>query len=79
VAIGNAPTALFRLLEILSEGADRPALVLGFPVGFVGAAEAKEALAEFGRGLSYIALRGRRGGSALAAAAVNALIGAARG
>ena len=73
VAIGNAPTALFRLLELLAEGADRPALVLGFPVGFVGAAEAKEALAGFGGGLGYIALRGRRGGSALAAAAVNAL------
>jgi precorrin-8X/cobalt-precorrin-8 methylmutase len=73
VAIGNAPTALFRLLEILDEGADRPALVLGFPVGFVGAAEAKEALINFGGGLPYIALKGRRGGSALAAAAVNAL------
>ena len=72
VAIGNAPTALFRLLELLAEGADRPALVLGFPVGFVGAAEAKQALIDFG-GLAYIALRGRRGGSALAAAAVNAL------
>ena len=75
VAIGNAPTALFRLLEILAEGAGKPALVLGFPVGFVGAAEAKAALTGFGRGLPYIALRGRRGGSALAAAAVNALIG----
>ena len=74
VAIGNAPTALFRLLEILAEGADRPALVLGFPVGFVGAAEAKQALIGFGCGLSHIALKGRRGGSALAAAAVNALI-----
>jgi len=73
VAIGNAPTALFRLLELLAEGADRPALVLGFPVGFVGAAEAKEALIGFGGGLAYIALKGRRGGSALAAAAVNAL------
>ena len=73
VAIGNAPTALFRLLEILEEGAGRPALVLGFPVGFVGAAEAKAALAEFGRSLAYVTLHGRRGGSALAAAAVNAL------
>jgi precorrin-8X/cobalt-precorrin-8 methylmutase len=72
-AIGNAPTALFRLLEILDEGGDGPALVLGFPVGFVGAAEAKEALIGFGRGLPFIALNGRRGGSALAAAAVNAL------
>jgi precorrin-8X/cobalt-precorrin-8 methylmutase len=74
VAIGNAPTALFRLLEILAQGAPRPALVLGFPVGFVGAAEAKAALTEFGRGLEFITLRGRRGGSALAAAAVNALM-----
>jgi precorrin-8X/cobalt-precorrin-8 methylmutase len=73
VAIGSAPTALFRLLEIIAEGAARPALVLGFPVGFVGAAEAKAALAAFGRGLAYITLHGRRGGSALAAAAVNAL------
>jgi precorrin-8X/cobalt-precorrin-8 methylmutase len=73
VAIGNAPTALFRLLEMLAAGADRPALVLGFPVGLVGAAEAKAALAGFGHGLRYVTLRGRRGGSALAAAAVNAL------
>ncbi len=77
VAIGNAPTALFRLLEMLAAGAERPALVLGFPVGFVGAAEAKEALIGFGSGLRYITLRGRRGGSALAAAAVNALCGGA--
>ncbi|HZU89306.1 MAG TPA: precorrin-8X methylmutase [Stellaceae bacterium] len=74
VAIGNAPTALFRLLETLAAGeAAMPALVLGFPVGFVGAAEAKAALAGFGRGLAYVTLLGRRGGSALAAAAVNAL------
>jgi precorrin-8X/cobalt-precorrin-8 methylmutase len=73
VAIGNAPTALFRLLEIIAEGAAKPAIVLGFPVGFVGAAEAKAALAAFGRGIAYITLHGRRGGSALAAAAVNAL------
>jgi precorrin-8X/cobalt-precorrin-8 methylmutase len=73
VAIGNAPTALFHLLELLAAGAARPALVLGFAVGFVGAAEAKDALISFGGGLPYIALRGRRGGSALAAAAVNAL------
>jgi precorrin isomerase len=79
VAIGNAPTALFHLLEILAEGAERPALVLGFPVGFVGAIEAKEALIGFGRGLPYVTLRGRRGGSALAAAAVNALAGGGRG
>jgi precorrin-8X/cobalt-precorrin-8 methylmutase len=76
VAIGNAPTALFRLLEILAAGAARPALVLGFPVGFIGAVEAKAALAAFGRGLNFITLKGRRGGSALAAAAVNALASA---
>jgi precorrin isomerase len=75
VAIGNAPTALFRLLELLLQGAPKPALVLGFPVGFVGAAEAKTALADFGHGLEFITLHGRRGGSALAAAAVNALAG----
>jgi len=75
VAIGNAPTALFHLLEMLAAGADRPALILGFPVGFVGAAEAKEALAWFGRGLAFVTLKGRRGGSALAAAAINALCG----
>lgn len=71
VAIGNAPTALFRLLELMEQGAPRPALVLGFPVGFVGAVESKEALIQ--SGLPYVALRGRRGGSAMAAAAVNAL------
>jgi precorrin-8X/cobalt-precorrin-8 methylmutase len=71
VAIGNAPTALFHLLEIIADGAPKPALVLGFPVGFVGAAEAKTALAAFGDGLDFITLHGRRGGSALAAAAVN--------
>jgi precorrin-8X/cobalt-precorrin-8 methylmutase len=74
VAIGNAPTALFRLLEIIAAGAAKPALVLGFPMGFVGAADAKAALATFGQGLAYITLNGRRGGSALAAAAVNALV-----
>lgn len=73
VAIGNAPTALFRLLEILIGGAPRPALILGFPVGFVGAAESKAALIEARLGVPYVTLRGRRGGSALAAAAVNAL------
>jgi len=73
VAIGNAPTALYRLLEIIAAGAPKPALVLGFAVGFVGAAEAKAALASFGHGVAYITLRGRRGGSSLAAAAVNAL------
>ena len=73
VAIGNAPTALFRLLELLAEGAGPPALVAAFPVGFVGAAESKEALIAGAGAVPYIALRGRRGGSALAAATVNAL------
>lgn len=73
VAIGNAPTALFRLLEIIDDGAPRPAVILGLPVGFVGAAESKEALIERSAGIPYVTLRGRRGGSALAAAAVNAL------
>ena len=75
VAIGNAPTALFHLLEMIAAGAPKPALVLGFPVGFVGAAEAKAALAQNPWEIPFIALTGRRGGSALAAAAVNALIG----
>jgi precorrin-8X/cobalt-precorrin-8 methylmutase len=74
VAMGNAPTALFRLLEMLLDGAPRPALILAFPVGFVGAAEAKEALIAHGEGLEWVTLRGRRGGSALAAAAINALL-----
>jgi precorrin-8X/cobalt-precorrin-8 methylmutase len=78
VAIGNAPTALFRLLEILAEGAAKPAVILGFPVGFVGAAEAKAALAAFGNGLEFVTLYGRRGGSAIAAAAVNALAASPR-
>ncbi len=73
VAIGNAPTALFRLLETLASGAPRPAAVLAFPVGFVGAAESKEALIAAEAGVPYLTVRGRRGGSALAAAAVNAL------
>ncbi|MDP7241647.1 MAG: precorrin-8X methylmutase [Rhodospirillales bacterium] len=75
VAIGNAPTALFRLLELLADGAPRPAAILAFPVGFVGAAESKDALIADGSDLTYLTLRGRRGGSALAAAAVNALGG----
>jgi precorrin-8X/cobalt-precorrin-8 methylmutase len=75
VAIGNAPTALFHLLEMIAAGAPRPALVLGFPVGFVGAAESKAALAANTLGVAYVALSGRRGGSALATAAVNALAG----
>ncbi|MGB8817313.1 MAG: precorrin-8X methylmutase [Rhizobiaceae bacterium] len=73
VAIGNAPTALFRLLERIDEGAPKPALILGLPVGFVGAAESKAELAADSRGVPFITLKGRRGGSAMAAAAVNAL------
>jgi precorrin-8X/cobalt-precorrin-8 methylmutase len=73
VAIGNAPTALFHLLEMLDAGAPKPALILGFPVGFVGAAESKAELVRDSRGVAFVALRGRRGGSAMAAAAVNAL------
>ena len=72
VVIGNAPTALFRLLEMLDEGAPKPAAVIGMPVGFVGAAESKEALIADGR-LPYLVVRGRRGGSAMAAAAINAV------
>lgn len=73
VAIDNAPTALFRLLELLDQNVDKPALILGFPVGFVGAAESKIELATNSRGVPFITLHGRRGGSAIAAAAVNAL------
>lgn len=73
VAIGNAPTALFRLLEMLDAGAPRPALILGFAVGFVGAAESKAMLAADSRGVPFVAVAGRRGGSAMVAAAVNAL------
>ena len=73
VAIGNAPTALFHLLELLDAGWPKPAVILGFPVGFVGAAESKAELARDARGCDYVALRGRRGGSAMASAAVNAL------
>ncbi len=72
VVIGNAPTALFRLLEMFDEGAARPAAVIGMPVGFVGAAESKDALAANGR-VPYAIVRGRKGGSAMAAAAINAL------
>ena len=75
VAIGNAPTALFRLLELLDGGAPRPAAVVGMPVGFVGAAESKEAL--LAHGVPALVVRGRKGGSAMAAAAVNALASAA--
>jgi precorrin-8X/cobalt-precorrin-8 methylmutase len=73
VAIGNAPTALFRLLELLDAGAPRPAAVLGIPVGFVGAAESKEVLATSPHRLPFLIVRGRMGGSAMTAAAVNAL------
>ncbi|NEB85254.1 precorrin-8X methylmutase [Streptomyces anulatus] len=73
VAVGNAPTALFRLLEMVEEGAPRPAAVIGVPVGFVGAMESKEALAEHPSGLEHLIVRGRRGGSAIAAAALNAI------
>jgi len=77
VAIGNAPTALFHLLERLAAGWPRPALILGFPVGFVGAAESKAALIADAGGVPFVTLRGRAGGSAIAAAAVNALAGGA--
>jgi precorrin-8X/cobalt-precorrin-8 methylmutase len=73
VAIGNAPTALFRLLELIRDGAPRPAAILGLPVGFIGAAESKLALAGNPLGLEYLVVQGRRGGSAMAVAAVNAI------
>jgi precorrin-8X/cobalt-precorrin-8 methylmutase len=73
VAIGNAPTALFRLLELLEAGAPRPAAIVGVPVGFVGAAESKRALIDRAAGIPFVTVTGRRGGSAIAAAAVNAL------
>ena len=75
VAIGNAPTALFRLLEIIGDGVDPPAMIAAFPVGFVGAAESKEALIDFAaaKTIPFVTLKGRWGGSALAAACVNAM------
>jgi precorrin-8X/cobalt-precorrin-8 methylmutase len=73
VAIGNAPTALFHLLDMLDAGVPKPALILGFPVGFIGAAESKALLAADSRGVPFVTLPGRRGGSAMASAAVNAL------
>lgn len=73
VAIGNAPTALFRLMEMLEEGAPAPAAILGIPVGFVGAAESKDALAAGDHGVPWLVVRGRLGGSAMTAAAINAL------
>lgn len=73
VAIGNAPTALFHLLDMFDDDAPRPAAVLGIPVGFVGAVESKQALTEFGHDIEYLTVRGRRGGSAITAAALNAI------
>lgn len=73
VAVGNAPTTLFRLLELIRDGAPRPAVILGLPVGFIGAAESKQALAENPLGLEHLVVHGRRGGSAMAVAAVNAI------
>ncbi|KZS56184.1 precorrin-8X methylmutase [Mycobacterium ostraviense] len=73
MAIGNAPTALFRLLELVDDGVAAPAAVLGGPVGFVGSAQSKQELIERPRGMSYLVVQGRRGGSAMAAAAVNAI------
>ena len=73
VVVGNAPTALFRLLELVEAGADRPAAVIGVPVGFIGAAESKAELARHPAALEHLVVHGRRGGSAIAAAAVNAL------
>jgi precorrin-8X/cobalt-precorrin-8 methylmutase len=77
LAIGNAPTALFRLLELIDDGAPTPAAVLGGPVGFVGSAQSKQELIERPRGMAYLVVTGRRGGSAMAAAAVNAIASAA--
>ena len=73
VAVGNAPTALFRLLDLLDAGAPKPAAIVGIPVGFVGAAESKAALADNSRGVPFLTVRGRMGGSAMTAAAINAL------
>lgn len=75
VAIGNAPTALFRLLERIEDGAPKPALIIGIPVGFVGAVESKQALAANCSGLEFITVHGRRGGSAMASSVANALAG----
>jgi len=77
LAIGNAPTALFRLVELVDEGLPAPAAVLGGPVGFVGSAQSKQELIAHPRGISYLLVTGRRGGSAMAAAAVNAIAGGA--
>jgi precorrin-8X/cobalt-precorrin-8 methylmutase len=72
--IGNAPTALFALLDLIEAGSPRPAAIFAFPVGFVGAAESKQALVEAGLGVPFLTVLGRRGGSAMAAAAINALV-----
>jgi precorrin-8X/cobalt-precorrin-8 methylmutase len=72
VAIGNAPTALFHLLDLVETGGPKPAAIFGFPVGFVGAVESKQALIDANLGIPYLTLCGRRGGSAIAAAAINA-------
>lgn len=76
VAVGNAPTALLRLIELLDEGAPRPAAIIGLPVGFVNAVESKDALATNSYGVPFLTLRGRRGGTPMAAAAVNAVAAA---
>lgn len=73
VVIGNAPTALFHLLQIIADGAPKPAAIIASPVGFVGAAESKQALIDSGNGVPFVTLRGRRGGSAIASAAFNAI------
>jgi len=79
IAIGNAPTALFRLLELVDAGAPKPAAIIGVPVGFVGAVESKDALIADPRGVEFLAVKGRRGGSALASSAVNAIAGGLEG
>jgi precorrin-8X/cobalt-precorrin-8 methylmutase len=75
VAIGNAPTTLFRLLELIDQGLPKPAVIVAFPVGFVGAAESKAELVRDARGVPYVTLLGKRGGTAMAQAAINALAG----
>lgn len=75
IAIGNAPTTLFRLLELIDRGLPKPAVIVAFPVGFVGAAESKAELVRDARGVPFVTLLGRRGGTAMAQAAVNALAG----
>jgi precorrin-8X/cobalt-precorrin-8 methylmutase len=79
IAIGNAPTALFRLLELIDAGAPKPAAIIGVPVGFVGAVESKDALVADSRGVEFLTVTGRRGGSALASSAVNATAGGLEG